>query len=440
MTSGAITGLAPTTVSYDAAGGRFSGGVNIWTGQGGDGITLSSTAAGDVTTIDANDGNDSIVVAGGQAANMIVLRGGLGQDTLDASATATLPVVLIGDRGEETYSSATKSFATLTAVRSFANAGGDNDTMIGGTGRLFAIGGEGGDGITSNSSLDDVLIGDNGEILLGASQTVTRARSLNPAGALGGVDNLSAGAGNNVLIGGLAGDSLTSLGGNDVAIGDNGDVTFDTAGVIDLAVSTDVGQGGIDTINVGDGRNVVLGGASGDTITAGAGNDVIIGDNGNLDFTITSGVAVLTRAETVDDDAVLPGTGGDDIVVTGAGDNVVLAGQGSDHVNDPATSPASVPSAGNDVVLGDDGFVTWTPAGVVTAFASTQPGQGGADVIIVGDGANIVVGGAGGDTIAAGSGDDVLVGDNGAVTYTGGIVTQFKSIDIFPPAPAETTC
>jgi Ca2+-binding RTX toxin-like protein len=419
ITSSTITNLAPAVITYDTTG-RFTGGVNIWAGKGNDQITLASTLAVDVTTIQANDGADSVTVSPGQAADMVVVIGGRGADTLTGSATTTHPVVLIGDLGQLTYGSTTRSFASLTGISSTSDAGGGADSLTGGTGRLFAIGGEGADVIASNSSLDDALIGDNGEILFGASTVVTRAQTLHPGGAAGGGDNLSAGLGNNILIGGLGADTLSAGTGNDYASGDNGDLRFDSSGRIDLAESTEIDQGGGDTITLSDGNNIVIGGYGADSITVGSGTDHIVGDNGRLDYTI-GGSSVLTKAETTD---TIAGTGGNDTIVGGAGVTVVLAGVGSDKVNDGFT-----PSASNDVMLGDNGVVTWSAAGVITTASTTQDGLGGADTLNAGDGLNVVLAGAGGDTVTVGLDSDVVIGDNGSATWTSGILTQFKSSD-----------
>ncbi len=71
--------------------------------------------------------------------------------------------------------------------------------------------------------------------------------------------------------------------------------------------------------------------------------------------------------------------------------------------------------------------MTWDSAGQITQFASTQPAQGGDDLIDVGDGANIVVGGFGGDTINTGEDADIVLGDDGQVDY---VVADADATDI----------
>ena len=74
---------------------------------------------------------------------------------------------------------------------------------------------------------------------------------------------------------------MTALGGSDVVIGDNGSATW-TGGILTQFMSTDVtaGTGGSDSIDVGGGKNFVIGGVAGDGITAGADDDVVLGDSG----------------------------------------------------------------------------------------------------------------------------------------------------------------
>jgi len=69
-----------------------------------------------------------------------------------------------------------------------------------------------------------------------------------------------------------------------VIVGDNGLATF-TTGVLTHIETTDSGIGGNETINAGDGNNVVLGGIGIDDITTGNGADVVVGDNGRRSLT-----------------------------------------------------------------------------------------------------------------------------------------------------------
>jgi Ca2+-binding RTX toxin-like protein len=86
------------------------------------------------------------------------------------------------------------------------------------------------------------------------------------------------------------------------------------AGVLTL----DPTLGGNDVIKVGNGDNVVFGGAGNNTITVGTGSNVILGGNGQVSFSygyVVSGIA-STNA----------GNSGVDTITTGGGQNVILQG------------------------------------------------------------------------------------------------------------------
>jgi hypothetical protein len=83
-----------------------------------------------------------------------------------------------------------------------------------------------------------------------------------------------------------------------------------------------------------------------------------------------------------------------------------------------------------DVIIGDQGRVTYTDAGVIVEVVSTNPSVGGNDVIDAGDGTDIVIGGFGADHISTGIGDATVLGDNGDITFVGGQRSLVKSTDV----------
>jgi hypothetical protein len=509
-------------------------------------------------------------------------------------------------------------------------SGGD-DVVVVGDGANIVVGGFGADTITAGAG-DDLLLGDNAAVTYTTgTPELLQAASTDPVNATGGNDIIAAGEGDNVLIAGVGSDTVTAGAGDDLILGDNGriDWTGTPTHVYDLFQTADPTLGAGDSIQAGDGDNIVAGGFGADTIATGVGEDLILGDNGLFDFTEVLGEAVLTQASTTD---TVAGTGGDDLItsggtpatvfvnltgdasldavlgtadgtlryfentptgyvelfgalnpfdgidvgtdavpafanldgdadlelVIGAGDgvvttydkvgstyvamalapfdgtdfgdaaapaladlngdgfvdlvigndlgqlavysgpaygaganpfagvdvgtnsvptlidldgdgdldamianaggtttflenigtltapayapgttlaspyagievtssdNIVLAGVGNDQVNQNG-----VASAGEDIVLGDNGTVTWDSNGLITGFASTELALGGNDQIAVGDGSNIVVGGVGNDTITSGSGADVLIGDSAAVTYTPGTEQPLQAV------------
>ena len=103
---------------------------------------------------------------------------------------------------------------------------------------------------------------------------------------------ITVGDGANVVLGGAAADTIDSGMHDDVILGDNGSAMFTTSATTRLLAqiaTSDPSNSGNDMITAGDGANVVFGGSSDDTITTGSGPDVLVGDNGSASFQ-TSGV------------------------------------------------------------------------------------------------------------------------------------------------------
>src|SRR6185436_10531549 len=101
----------------------------------------------------------------------------------------------------------------------------------------------------------------------------------------------------------------------DLVMGDNGEFNWDANGVMTWFATTQLDQGGVDLIDVASGNNIVLGGVGADTITTGGGNDTIAGDNAQVDYFANS--TQVQRARTTDD--LVNQVGWGDTIVTGAG-------------------------------------------------------------------------------------------------------------------------
>ncbi|MGC9458247.1 calcium-binding protein, partial [Vibrio genomosp. F10] len=209
-------------------------------------------------------------------------------------------------------------------------------------------------------------IADNGYLSYNAQGILTDAITDNAT--LGGNDTVTLGIGTNVVLGGNGSDVITTAGGDDQIIGDNGQFTYDAQGVITQAKTTDLSQGAADVISAGDGVNLVLGGQGGDTITTGNGNDVVIGDNGQID--LVNGI----RREVFSTDTT-NGTGGNDVISVGAGDDQVIAGVGNDSVTN---------AAGETIIIGDDGQISSDASGRYTLAKTGDITIGGNDSIVGG--------------------------------------------------------
>ena len=102
---------------------------------------------------------------------------------------------------------------------------------------------------------------------------------------------------------------------------------------IDLVMSTDPTDAGNDTITIGSGRAIVVGGGGNDTITGGSGTNVILGDNGEIDGVSGNPDPFGTLPMTVGMvETTYPGAqyGGDDTISVGSGSAIVMGGTGAD--------------------------------------------------------------------------------------------------------------
>ncbi|MFA5123537.1 beta strand repeat-containing protein [Zavarzinia sp.] len=305
--------------------GNFGGGVTLWTGFGADTIWVDGAAdqAG-VRTI-------------------TTLNTGLGDDTVGVNLTAGQDGVFVLNTQGPWNDYPASAYPGISDIDTVLGAGNNPANGPAGayesTAGLIVFGGQGDDTIVGGSGRD-MLFGDRGQIV--------------SYEYVGGVPN--------------TGVILEVLGN-----GGPGDFTDGAVRNPDLFESTFPLVGGNDTIDGREGDNLVVGGAGADLISTGAGAEVILGDNGMFGFT-TNGAsqAILTSAQTTD---TLDQPTWGDVIVTGDGDNVVLAGMGDDHVNDPAVSLGATPSAGSDIVIGDNGYFTWDSLGNPVSFGSASAGQ-----------------------------------------------------------------
>ncbi|MDP2015592.1 calcium-binding protein [Hydrogenophaga sp.] len=206
------------------------------------------------------------------------------------------------------------------------------DTLYGQGGDDRMFGGDGGDELHGNVG-DDILYGQDGNDTLYGEEDNDLLRG----GA--GNDTLHGGTGNDLLDGGditpnaSGNDELHGGAGNDTLVGaDGNDVLNGDSGSDEL-----IGGQGADTLNGGEHDDALQGGEDNDSLTGGAGNDTLLGGAG------------------IDE---LRGGAGDDSLMGGAGaDTYVIDG-----------------SAGNDVVVDQDGGVIRYQSHVLGGGQQTSPG------------------------------------------------------------------
>ncbi len=374
-------------------------------------------------SIDSKCGND-VVGIGPNVAQPSRVALGHGHDTLYAFGG---PVSANGGSGND-----------------FLNGSIHSDALIGGSGADVILGNAGDDKIDSGNGNDAVAGGDGNDtistglgndIALGDGPNSLPVASADPASSLdqyltrlgnlgfghdvieggAGDDMLYGGQGNDFILAGAGADLVDGSSGNDILVGGDGDDNLRAGLGSDLVLgdgpnslpvlstAADVRSLILRAAAVGDGNDLIHGGADNDLLLGGAGHDVIFGGAG--------------------DDSILGGLG-NDILIGGAGDDSLDGDGGSDWVFGDGlnTLPAVLPTnenlreyiirfsnanTGNDkIVLGDgDDF----------AFA----GQGD-DSVEGGDGNDYLNGGSGNDALDGGSGNDFLFGGDGNDDLIGG--------------------
>jgi len=383
----------------------------------------------EITTIAPTIGESDIIdVAGG---NNVVI-GGLGTDYINVGETTLLPTgdasgndVIVGDNGKAIFATGTGASVLTFITTATADPAvdpelgapnlGDKDYIFAGNGSNTVLGGYGADVITGGQGRD-VVVGDNGSATYTVTGVLTFITISDPS--IGGGDTINLGDGLNVILGGIGADTITGGNGRDIVVGDNGNATFDSTGVMTLVQTSFAILAGSydDIIRLGSGNNVVFGGNGGDAITTTTDDDQILGDNGKATFDSSAGNSIIRDLISTD-----TAIGGDDTIIAGEGDNVILGGFGKDSISS---------GDGNDIVTGDNGHAVFNSSGILTSITTLIPEIGDVDTIHVGNGINVVLGGNGNDSITSGSGNDVIVGDNGNATFTdAGVLTFVTTSD-----------
>ena len=381
------------------------------TGDGSDNI-LDGGAGDDI--LDGGAGNDTLIggagddiLAGGAGINTVTYRTTNSTSTAAIGAAFAVPGVtgvtvdLSITTAQDTVNG---GLDTLTGIQNVTGSifndtlsgggdavnvanvidGGDGaDTILGGGGNDMLQGGRGDDTINGGAGIDTASYADSTAAVVVNLSAVAIAGGLlgnvasnRTAGAAGvdvltGIENVTGGQGNDLLVGSAAANVLDGGNGDDVLRGEAGN----------------------DTLS---------GGAGNDTLAGGAGNDTLVGGTGNDVF--SDGVGTNSMS----------GGLGNDLFTVGAGDTVVeLAGEGADTVQTALASYTLTANVEDLTYTGAAGFT-----GTGNALANRITGGAGADTLNGGDGNDTLTGGAGNDTLIGGTGEDTVsyVGIAGAVT------------------------
>jgi Ca2+-binding RTX toxin-like protein len=290
---------------------------------GSDGAS-ATVANRDLLTINGLAGDDSLrTVLGMEAITQIVLDGGDGNDLLDADAT------LIGGAGDDTLlGGAGNDSLDGGAGNDLLDGAAGDDTMIGGDGDDTFLHNTGNNTVTGGNGFDRFLLTGNEAANTFDLKQVGTVLTITQDGVTGNndfttmerVDINANGGDDTVTFDGLTLAALVDLGsGNDTFKAAK--VTADTTGVILLTAGI-----GNDLVIGGAGADSLYGGSGNDTIVGGAGVDFEYGEDGNdlIGDTTTAGNGVADDAGA---DFMFGGDGIDQFVwEPGDGSDVIQGG------------------------------------------------------------------------------------------------------------------
>lgn len=280
-----------------------------------------------------------------------------GTDTIDGSGMVTSVVI---DLRAATLDYTATSGGPVSYVTDFRMG----FTIASGVVIENAVGGNGRDTLTGNSSANSMWGGVSKDVIYGGDGDDTLYGQ-------GGPDSLFGEAGDDTLYGGDFRDKLLGGDDNDTLYGQDGNDTLN-------------GNSGNDTLHGGAGNDNLYGVSGRDTLNGGAGNDLLNGGGGHDTLNGDSGTDSLFGLNGND---IMDGGGGSDTLNGGAGDDTMEGGAGVDTLYGVA---------GNDIMTGGDGN-------------DTLNGGGGRDTLN---------GDAGNDSLTGGGGNDFFIYDAGDDTIT----------------------
>jgi len=207
-------------------------------------------------TIDGGVGNDTLTLSQNYAPVSDGHLSGIERVTLNGLLTAF--VDLSNQLGEDFRVTLSNNGDTIftSDARDTITGGSGNDVIRAGGGDDSIDGGAGSDTADYSDKAAAVVVTLNG----GTATTVSVGGIAEDT--IINIENLTGGAGNDILTGDTANNILSGLNGDDTIVGDLGDDTI-------------TGAGGNDSINAGGGADDIIGADAGDTIDGGADTDTL---------------------------------------------------------------------------------------------------------------------------------------------------------------------
>ena len=382
------------TIDFRALGGADNVTVNDLSGT--DVSQVLVNLAGTTGTKTGDGAADSVTVNGTNNAETIAIHGAPGEGVMVTGTAATVRVIspegandrlTVNAQGGDDVIDASGLLAG--AVQLTLNGGLGNDLLIGSQGNDLINGGDGNDTALMGAG-DDTFVwnpGDDNDIVEGQAGFDTML--FNGASIAEKVD-ISANGGRVLFTRDVANVTMD--------LNDTESIDFNALGGADRVTVNDVS--GTDLTEVNLNLAGTLGGSTGDgapdnvTVNGTSGDDVIV-VAGDASGTSVLGLAArvnITGAEAANDRLTINALAGDDVVEAssltadaiqltangGDGDDVLIGGDGNDILNGNAGDDVLIGGPGNDVLDGGDGqnvIIQLVPDG----GDSSTPGADGDD-------------------------------------------------------------
>ncbi|TND05563.1 MAG: serralysin, partial [Rhodocyclaceae bacterium] len=367
-------------------------------------------------------GNDTYRLTNDGIVRTVWDAGGI--DTFDAGSL-TFSVTIDLHEGKYVYHGSLGSITAIAYDTVIENAIGTSavDTLLGNDADNILVGGGGNDSLNGGLGNDTLKGGTGNDTLDGGVGAGDTADFSDIAGGVTVNLSVTDGSGNVSAIAGTAIDllqnieNLTGGAGNDVLTGEGSDNVLS-------------GNAGNDTLNGGSGNDTLTGGLGNDTLTGGIGNDIYVftgaapesGDRiddsagfDTIDFRASTGILVLPAA------LLLAGSRIDQITLTGTKTTDAIGVNASAFDAD-----LTIPGTTGLAIMGNAG-------------ANTITGTGGDDTITGGAGNDVMTGGAGNDQIHGGIGNDSFFVNVGTEHGATEVINGEEGIDTlyFTPTTAS---
>ncbi|PTX54193.1 Ca2+-binding RTX toxin-like protein [Litoreibacter ponti] len=474
------TGSHPMTLSGDTAL-AWSGGAD--TLDGGAGADRLYGGGGDDTIL-GGDGADTVFVNDGFGNDLV--QGGAGGTDIDridlSEVSDAVTVSLSGDKAglitdgidvisfseiEELVLNDQANFVSSAAdgdtLGIYIDAGGGDDTVLGGDDGDTILAGAGQDVITGGDGTDSIDGGDGDDLLVSGNgdDTVLGGAGQDTIGYNIDADRVEGGTGDDWIANtqGTRSDGRTTVEGGDgvdtFALDASSGGVFTSDHVVDLSSGAltfsgsvrdelsgfenveiiessagAIGDAGNNEITAtGDFQNQLSGGAGNDTIDAGEGDDSLSGGSGDDSLLGGDGADTFLVEDGFGTDTIAGGESGIDtdrvnfagmttaINVTYSANKTGTATDGTDTLNFAQIEALTLTAQGDSVDARATSLGQEIDAG---AGNDTLMGGSGDDTLTGGDGADVISGGDGSDYIDGGAGDDYLTTGLGNDTLVGG--------------------